>query len=91
MIPSTLFDNNRPMYMNFGSAGSHIAREMFKSLAHLGRKWSDEGEELPGEQVDCFKNVVQNVTDEYLKEAVNIKLLLSLKIIIIVSFHCYPG
>ncbi|XP_057335025.1 neprilysin-2-like [Microplitis mediator] len=70
MIPSSLFDNNQPMYMNFGAAGSHIAREMFKSLAHLGRKWSDEGEELPGEQIDCFKNIGQNITNIDLKETV---------------------
>ncbi|XP_057334926.1 neprilysin-2-like [Microplitis mediator] len=75
MIPSSLFDNNRPMYMNFGAAGSHIAREMFKSLSHLGRKWSDEGEELPGEQIDCFKNIVQNVTDADLKEAIEQMIL----------------
>ncbi|XP_057335391.1 neprilysin-2-like [Microplitis mediator] len=62
MIQSSLFDNNRPMYMNFGASGSSIAREMFMSLLHLGTNWTEEGKELPTAQLECFQRSVESVT-----------------------------
>ncbi|XP_057335189.1 neprilysin-2-like [Microplitis mediator] len=60
MIQSSLFDNNRPMYMNFGASGSSIAREMVMSLLHLGRNWTEEGKELPNAQLECFQRSVES-------------------------------
>lgn len=63
MIQSSLFDNNRPMYMNFGASGSSIAREMFMSLFHLGRNWTDVGEEYPNPQFECFLRQIEDITE----------------------------
>ncbi|XP_057335096.1 neprilysin-2-like [Microplitis mediator] len=63
MIPSPYFNVNRPMYMNFGASGTHIAINIYKSLLFFGRKWTDGGELLSTDQVDCFRNQYGNSTD----------------------------
>lgn len=63
MIPSPYFNVNRPMYMNFGASGTHIAINIYKSLLFFGRKWTDGGELLSTDQVDCFRNQYGNSTN----------------------------
>lgn len=68
-----LFDNNLPMYLNFGAAGSMMAREMFTSVAHLGKKFAEDGKVIPDDQYKCFVQKADNMTDPMVREAVSIK------------------
>lgn len=74
MIPSPIFDENHPLYVNFGAAGSHMAREMFNSLKNLGKTWTEQ-KENPNDQMKCFQNLNQGITDPMLKDAVSSQLL----------------
>ncbi|XP_057336235.1 neprilysin-2-like [Microplitis mediator] len=69
MLASPLFDNKRPMYMNFGASGSNMASEMYQTVAHIGRKWAEDGTELPNEQVECFSHLMDNVTDPLIRDS----------------------
>ncbi|KAG8033931.1 hypothetical protein G9C98_008412, partial [Cotesia typhae] len=68
MIPSPIFDENHPLYVNFGAAGSHMAREMFNSLKNLGKPWTEQ-KENPNDQMKCFQNLNQGITEPMLKDA----------------------
>ncbi|XP_074114550.1 endothelin-converting enzyme 1-like isoform X2 [Cotesia typhae] len=70
MIQSETFNVDRPMYMNYGAAGAFIAREMFKSLDHLGRHWLDNGTELANDHLDCFRNQTAKISEPNLKNAI---------------------
>ncbi|XP_057327816.1 neprilysin-2-like [Microplitis mediator] len=63
MIPSPLFNNDRPMYMNFGSSGSYIAFNFASAVSHVGRNQT-VGKEFVDKQLDCFRHQYDDLTDE---------------------------
>ncbi|XP_008561042.1 neprilysin-2 [Microplitis demolitor] len=67
MIPSPLFNNDRPMYMNFGSSGSYIALSIASAVSHVGRNQTVR-KELIDKQLDCFRNHIDDSTDELKKK-----------------------
>lgn len=71
MIPSPLFNNDRPMYMNFGSSGSYIALSIASAVSHVGRNQTVR-KELIDKQLDCFRNHIDDSTDELKKKNVSI-------------------
>ncbi|XP_057322107.1 neprilysin-2-like [Microplitis mediator] len=68
MIPSPLFNENRPMYMNYGSSASYIAIQIFKALTDNGRSWEKNGTLLPNDQLDCFRHHYEDLSDEAMKQ-----------------------
>ncbi|CAD6244823.1 GSCOCG00013490001-RA-CDS [Cotesia congregata] len=69
MIPNLMFDNNLPMYLNFGAAGSMMAQAMFSSVAHLGKTFAEDGKVIPDDQYKCFMQMTDNFTDPMIREA----------------------
>ncbi|XP_057321270.1 neprilysin-2-like [Microplitis mediator] len=67
MIPSPLFNNDRPMYINFGSSGSYIAMNIASAVSHVGINQT-VGKELVDKQLDCFRHKYDDLTDETKKE-----------------------
>lgn len=55
MIPSRLFNQNRPMSLNFGATGSYIAFNLAEPLIHIGTNLTAlmQGEEPPN--LECFR------------------------------------
>ncbi|XP_057331635.1 neprilysin-2-like [Microplitis mediator] len=68
MIPSPLFNENRPMYMNYGSSASYIAINIAEALADIGRSWNQDGTPLPNDQLDCFRRHYEDLSDETRKQ-----------------------
>ncbi|XP_057321245.1 neprilysin-2-like [Microplitis mediator] len=64
MIPSPLFNENRPMYMNYGSSASYIAINIADALSDLGRGRQKDGTLLPNDQLDCFRRHYEDLSDE---------------------------
>ncbi|XP_053594234.1 neprilysin-2-like isoform X2 [Microplitis demolitor] len=73
MIPNAIFDNNRPLYMNYGTLGYYIAQTMFHFVADIGRKFGEDGKEIPNKQVDCFLHRGDNETDPEIRELMSRK------------------
>lgn len=57
MIPSPLFNNDRPMYMNFGAGGSYMAMTIAEVLVDLGRNSSGKIRE----QAECFSHLYDDL------------------------------
>ncbi|KAH0555145.1 neprilysin-2-like [Cotesia glomerata] len=55
MIPGQLFNQNRPMSLNFGATGSYIAFNLAEPLVHIGTNFTAlmQGEEPPN--LECFR------------------------------------
>lgn len=72
MIPSPLFDEHHPMYMNYGSGASYIAVNIAETLADMGRSWKKDGTPLPNDQFDCFRRHYEDLSDDAKKQRVSI-------------------
>ncbi|XP_057336186.1 neprilysin-2-like [Microplitis mediator] len=59
ILDSLIFDNERPMYMNYAAAGMSIARAMFESIQDLGVL----KDKVLTEQVICFSSILGNISD----------------------------
>ncbi|XP_057331622.1 neprilysin-2-like [Microplitis mediator] len=64
MIPSSLFNENRPMYMNYGLNAFYIAIDIANTLADIGRGRKKDGTLLPNDQLDCFRRHYEDLSDE---------------------------
>ncbi|XP_057327830.1 neprilysin-2-like [Microplitis mediator] len=67
MIDSPLFNNNRPMYMNFGSSGTYLASNIAADMFYVGMNYL-VGKELIVKQLDCFRHQIDDLTDELMKK-----------------------
>ncbi|CAD6244726.1 GSCOCG00013441001-RA-CDS [Cotesia congregata] len=57
MIPSPLFNNDRPMYMNFGAGGSYMAMAIAEAIVDLGQNSSGKLRE----QAECFSHLYDDL------------------------------
>lgn len=65
-----MFDNNRPMYMNYGAAGPNIARELFVSVQRHTKLKDENKDSALMEPMKCFLNMFANITDPETKDEV---------------------
>ncbi|KAH0552798.1 neprilysin-2-like [Cotesia glomerata] len=68
ILDSPMFDNNRPMYMNYGAAGPNIARELFVSVYQHTKLKDEDKQSTLMEPMKCFQNMFSNFTNTDAKE-----------------------